>query len=237
MNDSVLLIDDDPELLAMLRLVLEREGLAVTVSESGQDGLREAHRSQPDLIILDIMMPKMDGWTTCNRLRQKCEVPIILLTASAGAQQAVKGPSTGADDFVSKPFYVDELVARVRAVLRRARTGSRGGWRAVFDNGVLRIDFGAGTVTGQRETVHLTPTELRLLLRLASRAGCVVSHKDLLAGVWGPEHADKVGYLSVHIRHLREKLEEDPASPRHIHTRSRMGYCFSGSGTFRVGAQ
>jgi len=230
MGEKVLVIDDDPGLLTLLRLGLEREGFTVVTAESGKEGVRRAYETRPDIIILDIMMPEMDGWLTCQRLRHMCDTPIIMLTAKTARADVLKGLSLGADDYLTKPCSFDELKARIRTVLRRAGGGSRASWRAVYDDGNLRIDLRDGTVYRNGEEVHLTPTESRLLLYLVSQKGRIVPHRELLVGVWGPEYAEEVGYLSVYIRYLRQKIEEDPSRPRYIRTRWGMGYHFAGEG-------
>jgi DNA-binding response OmpR family regulator len=227
MNEKVLIIDDDPGLLTLLQLGLERDGFIVTTAESGKEGLRRAYEVRPDVIVLDIMMPDMDGWATCQRLRSMCDTPIIMLTARTDQADVLKGLSLGADDYVTKPCSFDELKARIRTVLRRARTGSDEDWRTVYDDDNLRIDLENGSVTRRGEPIHLTPIESRLLLYLVSQKGRIVPHKELLVSIWGPEYAEELSYLSVYIRYLRRKIEDDPSKPRYIRTRWRMGYYFA----------
>ena len=231
MGETILVIDDDPGLLTLLRLGLEREGFKVVTADSGKEGLRRAYETRPDVIILDIMMPEMDGWTTCQRLRHVCDTPIIMLTARTGRTDVLRGLSLGADDYLTKPCSFDELKARIRTVLRRAGKGVNGGWRAVYEDGMLRVDLTDGTVTRCGEPIHLTPTEARLLMYLVSQKGRIVPHRELLVSVRGPEYAEEVGYLSVYIRYLRRKIEDDPANPCYIRTRWGIGYYFAGDGT------
>jgi len=233
MNEKVLVIDDDSGLTTLMRLGLEREGFTVVTASSGKDGLRRAYEVRPDIIILDVSMPDMDGWTTCQRLRSMCDTPVIMLTAKTGREDVLRGLSIGADDYLTKPCSFDELKARIRTVLRRVRGDSGDTWRATFDDGNLCVDLKDGVVTRRGQEVHLTPTETRLLMYLVSQKGRVVSHKELLTSVWGPEYAGEVGYLSVYIRYLRQKIEDDPANPRYICTRWRMGYYFAGNGGLR----
>ena len=233
MNEKVLIIDDDPGLLTLLQLGLERDGFMVITAESGKEGLRRAYEARPDVIVLDIMMPDMDGWVTCQRLRSMCDTPIIMLTARADQADVLKGLALGADDYVTKPCSFDELKARIRTVLRRARAGSDEDWRAVYDDGVLHIDLEDGAVMRDGEPLHLTPIESRLLMYLVSQKGRIVPHKELLVSIWGPEYAEELSYLSVYIRYLRRKIEQDPSNPRYIRTRWRMGYYFAGDGGFR----
>jgi DNA-binding response OmpR family regulator len=232
MNEKILVIDDDSGLLTLLQLGLEREGFTVVTAESGKEGLRQAYETRPDVIVLDVMMPEMDGWLTCQRLRSMCDTPIIMLTAKTDQADVLKGLSLGADDYLTKPCSFDELKARIRTVLRRANVGTQEDWRAIYDDGNLRIDLKDGTIAKQSEVVHLTPIESRLLMYLVSQKGRIVPHKELLIGVWGPEYAEEVSYLSVYIRYLRRKIEDDPSNPHYIRTRWRMGYYFAGNGVF-----
>ncbi len=233
MNEKILVIDDDSGLLTLMRLGLEREGFVVFTAESGKEGLRRAYENRPDAIILDVTMPGMDGWATCQRLRSMCDTPIIMLSANTRQADVLKGLSLGADDYLTKPCSFDELKARIRTVLRRAGGDSGDAWRATYDDDNICIDLKDGTVTRQGESIHLTPTESRLLMYLVSQKGRIVSHKELLTSVWGPEYAEEVGYLSVYIRYLRQKMEDDPSDPRYIRTRWRMGYYFAGNGVVR----
>ena len=233
MNEKILLIDDDSGLLTLLRLGLEREGFTVITADTGKEGLRRAYEVRPDVIILDVSMPEMDGWATCQRLRSMCDTPIIMLSAMQGQADVLKGLSLGADDYLTKPCSFDELKARIRTVLRRTKGDSGDTWRATYDDGNLCIDLKDGTVARRGEGIHLTPTESRLLMYLVSQKGRIVPHRELLIGVWGPEYAEEVGYLSVYIRYLRQKIEDDPANPRYVCTRWRMGYYFAGNGVLR----
>jgi len=228
MNETILVIDDDTGLLRLLQLGLEREGFSVITASGGKEGLRQAYQSRPDLVILDVMMPDIDGWTTCQRLREMSDTPIIMLTAKGGEKDVLRGLVLGADDYVAKPCSFDELKARIHALLRRAKTPANPAWRTAYDDGKLAVDLSNGTVSLNGSTVHLTPTESRLLMCLMSQAGQVISHKELLTRVWGPEYSDEVGYLSVYVHYLREKIEDDPANPQYVRTRWGMGYYFAG---------
>lgn len=230
MNEKVLIIDDDPGLLTLMRMGLEREGYQIIVAQSGQEGLRQAYEHHPDIILLDILMPGMDGWEVCQRLRYICDTPILILTAVDERDGVIRGLSLGADDYVLKPCSFEELKARIRALLRRAARTSNDR-QNVYDDGNLRVDLSTGAVSLRGEPVPLTPTESRLLLYLVSQQGRVVPHKELLIHAWGPEYAEETGYLSVYIRYLRQKIEDDPANPRYICTRWRIGYYFAANGT------
>jgi len=231
MNEKVLLIDDDSGLLTLLQLGLERDGFSVITARSGQEGVRKAYEHHPDVIILDVMMAEMDGWTTCQRLRHICDTPIIMLTAKSAGEDVIKGLSLGADDYLTKPCSFDELKARIHTVLRRSGASLQGDRETVFDDGVLHVDLRDGTVIKRGEVIELTPTESRLLMYLASQRGRIVPHRELLVNVWGPEYVDEVGYLSVYVRYLRQKIEDDPANPHYICTRWKVGYYFVGDET------
>jgi two-component system KDP operon response regulator KdpE len=198
--------------------------------DDGREALRAAYNCHPDIIILDTVMEKADGWSICRRLRYMSDVPIIVLSASAREEHVIEALSIGADDYLTKPRSLAELRARVRAVLRRAGMTREQSWEPIYEDGDLRIDLVNGSVTRGGESVHLTPTESRLLMCLVSRKGEVVPHKDLLVNAWGQEYAEAVDYLSVYIRYLREKVEEDPSNPRYIRTRWGIGYYFAGDG-------
>jgi len=227
-NETILVIDDDTGLLRLLQLGLEREGFSVITASGGKEGLRQAYQSRPDLVILDVMMPDMDGWTTCQRLREISNTPIIMLTARGGEKDVLRGLVLGADDYVAKPCSFDELKARIRALLRRAKAPVKLAWRTVYDDGRLVVDLSTGAVSLNGSIVNLTPTESRLLMCLVSQAGHVVPHEELLARVWGPEYSGEVGYLSVYVHYLRDKIEDDPGSPRYVRTRWGIGYYFAG---------
>lgn len=233
MNEKILVIDDDTEMLALLKLGLERSGFTVLTAESGKEGLRQAYDSRPDVIILDIMMPGMDGWVTCQRIRSMCDTPVIMLTAMTEQSNLLRGLSLGADDYLTKPCCFEELEARVRTVLRRARSSKDERWRTVYDDGTLSIDLQNGMVTRNGEEIHLTPIESRLLMYLVSQKDRIVPHHELLVSVWGPEYSQEKSYLSVYIRYLRRKIEADPSDPKYIRTRWRLGYYFAGDADFQ----
>jgi DNA-binding response OmpR family regulator len=208
-----------------LKVNLEPEGYEVITASDGEAALELVASKQPDLVILDVMMPKLDGITTCERIRQFSNVPIIILTARGEEQDRVRGLDVGADDYVVKPFSVTELVARVRAVLRRAKnqeddiTQSR-----YFVHGNLRIDFARAEVWRDDKQVYLSATEYRLLIQFAHNIGQVLTAEDLLMAVWGNQYKDDKEILWVSIARLRQKLEDNPHSPVHIVTRSGLGY-------------
>jgi len=224
---KLLVIDDDAGLLSLLKLGLERDGFEVIAAETGGEGLRQAYALHPDAIVLDIMMPDMDGWTVCQRLRQVCDTPIIILTALSEKQDVVRGLSLGADDYLTKPCSFEELKARIRTAMRRSGAGGQNARDALYDDGRLRIDRLTGDVQKSGEKVNLTPTETRLLLALVRQPGRIVPHRELLIDVWGPEYVDEVKYLGVYICYLRRKIEKDASHPQYILTKHRVGYSFT----------
>lgn len=224
--ERILIIDDDPTLAEMIGMRLETHGYEVLSARLGKEGLRLAYEKHPDLIILDVMMPDMDGWETCRRLRDMSDVPIVMLTAKVEEEDVVRGFRLGADDYVKKPFSVQELEERVRAILKRSSSNERDP-EMVYDDGILRIDLENQQVFRKGQPIHLTSTEMRLLASLVRRQGITVSHEDLLNEVWGPAYLDATAYLSLYIRYLREKLEEDPGEPIYIRTKWGAGYWFA----------
>ncbi len=229
MSQTILVIDDDKDLTLMLKAQLERSDYQVVVASSGQEGLQKAYQTRPDLIILDVMMPGMDGWEVCRRLRELSNVPIIMLTARSLKGDVVRGLEIGADDYLTKPFSAAELDARIQAVLRRsaAQNGSPSSRTSFYTNGHLTIDFDRRIVTVRGERVEFTPTEFKLLTTLVRNEGRVLPHRYLLTEVWGPEYADEVDYVKLYIRYLRLKIEDDPSDPVYIQTEWGIGYRFS----------
>jgi len=225
-NHRLLIIDDDLGLLALLRQWLELEGYSVATAKNGMAGLREAERVPPDLILLDVMMPKMDGWTTCSQLQNICGAPIIVLSAMASKEDIAEGISLGVDDYVTKPCSFDELRTRISQALGE-RSSSAHDRFVVFDDGHLRLDLMQGASVSGHESVRLTPTESRLLLYLARRKGQMVPHKELLVNVWGPDYEGQVRYLDTYVKHLSHKIEHDPTNPRYIVASQEGGYCFA----------
>lgn len=224
MAKRVLIVDDEPRYLRLLDANLRTEGYEVVTAQDGQQAL-DVFSSQPiDLVLLDIMMPRLDGFATCQRLREFSSVPIIILTAKGEEQDRVRGLDLGADDYLVKPFSATELLARVRAVLRRAQIPTESGQARFFTHDNLRIDFARAEVWRGDQVVSLSATEYRLLLQFAHNLGKILTSEDLLTSVWGPEYKTDKEILWVSIARLRQKLEEDPHNPRHIVTRSGLGY-------------
>ncbi|GAP15339.1 response regulators consisting of a CheY-like receiver domain and a winged-helix DNA-binding domain [Longilinea arvoryzae] len=221
----ILVIDDDPTLNSLIRQSFHAKGYEVITALNGMEGLKLAYRSHPDIILLDIMMPDLDGFETCRRLREISEVPVLMLTAMASEEDLLRGFDAGADDYVKKPFSLRELEVRITAVMKRSANGETGD--IAYDDGTLRIDLQRQHVFRDNQRVHVTPTEFRLLSCLIRHRGHVVSHEDLLREVWGDGYLDAVPSLSIYIRYLREKIEENPSEPHYIMTKWGVGYWFS----------
>jgi two-component system KDP operon response regulator KdpE len=220
----ILAVDDDPKILRLLRIELTAQGFQVLTAERGPEALEVIERQRPDLVVLDLIMPGMDGLEVLKRVREKSGVPVIILTAKGTDTDKITGLELGADDYVPKPFNPEELTARVRAVLRRshAREGETAGNRLVCGN--IVIDLARRTVQVNEKSVVLSRTEWQLLQQLCANAGRVMLHEDLLTRTWGPEYRDDVQYLRVWISRLRQKLEENPAEPKYIRTVQGIGY-------------
>jgi DNA-binding response OmpR family regulator len=221
---SVLVADDDPRLLKLVQRNLEIEGYRVVTAMDGPTALRNAEAEDLDLLLLDIMMPGMDGRDVCRRVREFSTVPIIILTAREAEEDKVAGLDAGADDYLTKPFGSRELLARVRAALRRAELSNGDHGQPVFQTAELEVDFAQQVARLNSQQVNLTPTEFRIVSFLARNAGRVVTQADLLTKVWGPEYKDEAHLLRVNIARLRGKVEPDASSPKFIITRPGIGY-------------
>ena len=231
MPDSpiILLVDDEDALQKLLTYPLEREGYRVVVARDGQEALERFAAEQPDLVVLDIMLPKVDGLEVCKRLRAKSTVPIIMLTARDDELDKVVGLELGADDYITKPFSIREFRSRIRALLRRAALppfGAEVDVEQVIALDGLRVDVARRTVEVDGHPVQLTYVEFELLRTLASQPGKVFSRKALLEELWGGSEYREPRTIDVHVRHLREKLERDPSDPEYIHTVRGVGYRF-----------
>ncbi|MFO7942037.1 MAG: response regulator transcription factor [Bacillota bacterium] len=219
----ILIIEDDGNIRKLLALYLEREGFKVLTAASGEEGLALFSSEAPDLVILDIMLPDIDGWEICRRIREKYTCPVIMLTALDSTRDKVAGLEIGSDDYITKPFEPREMVARVRAVLRRSSGTVRG---PILRFPELTIDQNAHRVISGGEEVHLTAKEFDLLWLLANHPGQVFTRDQLLDRIWGYEFYGNIRTVDVHIRHLREKLEPDPDHPQYIKTVWGVGYKF-----------
>ncbi len=224
---TILVIDDDLALRQLVASTLKQEGYQVLTAADGQEGLRQMYQGHPDLLILDIIMPAMDGWTVCQRVREVSNVPIIMLTAQSEPEEIVKGLDLGADDYLVKPFEMSVLLARVRANLRRAASEPTVTRRSiVYSDDYLTVNFDEHRVTVRGEPVRLTPTEFNLLAHLVEASPRIVPYRELLEQTWGFEYIDDIDYLRVYIWHLRRKLEPNPKAPTYIINELGVGYRF-----------
>jgi DNA-binding response OmpR family regulator len=222
---KVLVVDDDRDFISILQVGLSKDSYEVEAAHDAWDGLRRAYAFQPDVILLDILMPGMDGWDMLRRIRELSDVPVIMVSAIGGEDAKVHGFDLGADDYVTKPFGMPELNARIQAVLRRAALPPSNGQHVLrLDGDQLVIDPGAHRVVARGKIVDLTPTEYKLLLYLAYNAGRVLTQGQILDGVWGPGYEQSLNSVKVYIRRLRSKVEEDPNKPRYIMTQRGSGY-------------
>lgn len=225
MVTKILIVDDEPDLARLLEKSLAKEGYKVVPARDGVEALQLLRDHNPQLVLLDLLMPRMDGWETCHQIRQISSVPIILLTALDGEREKVSAFELGADDYITKPFSLMELVARIRAALRRCNP-------ALAMSPVVRVDDRLALDRPNRQVVvagqpvELSPIEYRLLGCFLDNAGRILSHQSLLTQVWGWEHIDEVDYLKVYVHHLRKKIEENPARPQYIVTERGLGYRF-----------
>lgn len=225
---TVLLVDDDPQLIRLVRANLESVDYRVLVAMEAHTALEVVDREMPDLIILDIMLPEIDGYEICKRIREFASIPIIMLTAKVEDIDKVKGFKLGADDYLTKPFNAQELLARIEAVLRRSLPHEKAASPRIFTSGDISVDFVRRRVLVRGQEVALTLTEYNLLYHLVSNAGRVMLHRELLTRVWGAEYQDELEYLRAYIRHLRQKMEDDPHQPKYILSKPGIGYTFSG---------
>jgi DNA-binding response OmpR family regulator len=231
MKDRILIVDDEPRYVRLMEANLITEGYQVIKGYDGQQAVDLVAESNPALVLLDVMMPNLDGFQACERIREFSQVPIIMVTAKGEEQDRVRGLDLGADDYIVKPFSATELLARVRAVLRRAQKEEDiTGQASVFVHSSLRIDFARAEVFVNDRMVYLSATEYRILLQLARHQGRVIPSDQLLRDVWGEEYSDDKEILWVSISRLRQKIEVDARNPEHIVTRSGIGYIMPAEG-------
>ena len=224
---KLLIIDDDDKLVEAVELYLNKAGYDIITAADGLQGIQQMYSQRPDLIILDVMMPTMDGWETCRRIREISDVPVIMLTARGQESDRVMGLKLGADDYVAKPFSLKELGARVEAVLRRTRLPPPAQGRILYADDELVIDSERLEVNKGGERVQLTATKQRLLFYLAENAGRVLTNEQILEAVWGAEYVDEADYVKLYIWRLRQKIEEDSHQPQYILTERGIGYRFA----------
>ena len=222
----ILVVDDEPRMIQFIRMNLELEGYRVAQASNGLEALDQVRDELPDLVVLDVMMPDLDGFETLRMLREVSSVPVIMLTVKADEEDKVKGLGLGADDYVTKPFSPRELAQRVKAVLRRTETPAPVEKSTLTIDDYLQIDFNRRIVIAGGKEVKLRPTEYRLLYHLINNPGWVLTHEQLLSKVWGYEYRDESQYLRLYITYLRQKIEPDPSHPRYIFTERGVGYRF-----------
>lgn len=227
MADKILVVDDDENNVWLVSTILKHNGFEVVEAFSAEEGLRAAYQLQPDLVLLDIMMPNMDGWEVCSRLRELSEVPIIFLSAKTNIKDVVRGLEEGADDYIMKPFDNQELIARVKAHLRRKPQSKETIEELTMDNGNFGINFLKREVTVRGQMIDLTPKEYDLLATLIRNIGRVVTRSELVRQAWGPEYTDANESLKLYVHYLRRKIETDPDSPRYVLTSRGVGYRFA----------
>jgi two-component system, OmpR family, KDP operon response regulator KdpE len=220
---TVLIVDDEPQIRRVLRTTLSSQGYTVVEARSGEEALERIRTERADLILLDVNLPEMSGLDTCREIRRTMDVPIIMLTVRNSERDKVQALDAGADDYVVKPFGAEELMARIRAALRRAAPVES---LPAFSSGDLKIDFEKRAVAVKGHLVRLTPKEFELLRHLVANQGKALAHRRLLQAVWGPDYGEETEYLRVFINQLRKKIEPDPHHPRYIHTEPWIGYRF-----------
>lgn len=222
---TVLVVDDESRMVEFIAMNLELEGFRVVGAANGAEAMEKAARERPDLVLLDIMMPEMDGFETLAGLRDTSSVPVIFLTAKSEEADRIRGLDLGADDYITKPFSPRELVSRIRAVLRRTEPAAPASSEIVVDD-ELRINFDQRKVIVRGREVRLRPTEYRLLYQLVTNAGKLLTHETLLSRVWGAEYRDEDHYVRLYITYLRQKIEKDPRNPKYILSERGLGYRF-----------
>jgi two-component system KDP operon response regulator KdpE len=225
-NRRILVVDDEERMVRFIRLNLEHDGFQVVEAYRGAAAIENLRSSLPDLILLDVMMPDIDGFEVLHMIRETSSVPVIMLTAKGEEDDRVRGLELGADDYITKPFSPRELVSRVKAVLRRTESSSSSTHGLIEVDDRLKFDFDRREVWLDGELVQLRPTEYRLLYHLVQNAGWVITHDQILAKVWGYEYRDEPHYVRLYINYLRKKLEKDPSNPKYILTERGVGYRF-----------
>jgi DNA-binding response OmpR family regulator len=225
-NRRILVVDDEERMVRFIRLNLEHDGFRVSEAYQGSQAIERLRNTLPDLILLDVMLPDLDGFEILKMIREVSNVPVIMLTAKGEEDDRVRGLELGADDYVTKPFSPRELVSRVRAVLRRTESAGVSTHGLIEVDDRLKLDFDRHEVWVEGKLINLRPTEYRLLYHLVQNAGWVISHDQLLANVWGYEYRDEPHYVRLYINYLRKKIEKDPANPQYILTERGIGYRF-----------
>jgi len=223
---KILVVDDEPQIIKLVTMNLELEGFHVIGAKDGYEALTKLTKELPDMVILDVMMPDMDGFETLKSIRELSSVPVIFLSVRGQEFDRVHGLDLGADDYITKPFSPRELVSRIKAVLRRTETKSLAPSSEIIVDEDLRINFDQRKIIVRGQELQLRPTEYRLLYQLVSNAGKLLTHETLLSRVWGPEYRDEDHYVRLYITYLRQKIEKDPKNPKYIFSERGLGYRF-----------
>jgi len=222
----ILVVDDEPRMIGFIRMNLELENYQVLEAHNGQEALEVIRTQLPDIVLMDVMMPKLDGYETLKMLREFSSIPVVMLTAKGEEEDIVHGLELGADDYIPKPFSPRELSSRVKAVLRRSDMPSTSEKAVLKIDPRLSVDFNRREVLVNNEHIKLRPTEYRMLYHLIENAGWTIPHEQILAKVWGYEYRDESHYVRLYVNYLREKIEEDPSKPKYILTERGVGYRF-----------
>jgi DNA-binding response OmpR family regulator len=225
-NPTILVVDDEPRMVQSIQMLLEIEGFQVISASNGYQAVEKVVRETPDLVILDVMMPEMDGMTALKKIREISEVPVIFLSVKGEEFDRVRGLDLGADDYMTKPYSPRELVSRIKAVLRRTESKGLSRQAEIIVDDDLRINFNQRKVIVRGKEVILRPTEYRLLYHLVTNPGKLLTHEMLLSRVWGPEYLDEDQYVRLYIGYLRQKIEEDSKNPKYILSERGLGYRF-----------
>jgi DNA-binding response OmpR family regulator len=223
---TILVVDDEPRMVEFITMNLELEGFRVVGAGNGYEALEKAAKDMPDLVILDIMMPHMDGFETLESLRETSQVPVIFLSAKGDEADRIRGLDLGADDYIAKPFSTRELISRIKAVLRRTEPAPSVDRSEIVVDRELSINFDQRKVIARGQEIRLRPTEYRLLYQLVTNAGKLLTHETLLSRVWGTEYRDEDQYVRLYITYLRQKIEKDPKNPKYILSERGLGYRF-----------
>lgn len=227
MQEKILVVEDDVEFLDLIQTWLQKAGYEVITAKDGVEGMRRVFSSRPNLVLLDVNMPKMDGYEVCNRIRDMSDIPVIIVTVNGQKTDLLNGFGRGVDDYITKPVHFPELIARVQAVLRRAGPVEQDGMLGTFHNGDIEVDWRSRQVWARGERVKLSPTEYRILACLIKNRGWIVTHEQLLEKAWGSNYIGDKSFVKLYIRYLRQKIEKDPHSPQIILTERGVGYHFA----------
>jgi two-component system KDP operon response regulator KdpE len=227
MKEKILVVDDSTEFLGLVQTWLHNAGYEALTAEDGVAGLRRVFSSRPDLVLLDVNMPHLNGWEVCRQIRAMSDIPVIMLTVNKQRVDVLKGFEFGADDYITKPFDFPELIARIGAVLRRSAKGKQQDKPSTFRYDELEVNWRSRQVYVRGEPVKLSPTEFKLLACLIENRGWVITHEELLRKAWGPNYIGDKSYVKLYIRYLREKIEKEPSKPELILTERGIGYRFS----------